>query len=297
MKKELLKATHEGTLKLGDTELDVAVLENGQRIIAHNSVFKALDRPSRGNARVIGIPAFMDAKNLQPFIDQDLQAVINKVDYEDKNGKKASGFDANILPLVADLYLKAREARVLLNTQQDTAQKAESLVRSLAKVAITALIDEVTGYQEVREKDALQVFLQKFLEEEKAKWVKTFPDEFFESLFKMRGLTWSLANKGKKPQYIGHDINNFVYSRLAPQVLSELRRLNPSEDGKRKGKHTQWIDVDYGHPKLKEHLSILIAFARATGYNFTNWKRMVERALPKFEQDGSQAQEIPFEEI
>jgi hypothetical protein len=144
----------------------------------------------------------------------------------------------------------------------------------------------------------LQQFLSKFLNEEQAKWVKTFPDEFFESLFKMKGLTWSLANKGKKPQYIGHYINNYVYSRLAPSVLSELRKLNPKdEDGKRKGKHTQWIDIDYGHPKLKEHLSILIAFARATGYNWNNWSRMVERALPKYDQDGSAAQEIGFTDI
>lgn len=65
-----LKATHEGVLRLANSELDVAVLENGQRIITHNGVFRALDRPARGNARVIGIPAFMDAKNLQPFIDE-----------------------------------------------------------------------------------------------------------------------------------------------------------------------------------------------------------------------------------
>lgn len=63
--------------------------------------------------------------------------------------------------------------------------------------------------------------------------------------------------------------------------MSELRRLNPkNEKGNRKGKHTQWIDIDYGHPKLKEHLNILIAFGRASGYNMNNWKRMVERALP-----------------
>ena len=41
---------------------DVAVLWNGQRIIKQAAVFKALDRPARGNSRVIGIPTFMDAK-------------------------------------------------------------------------------------------------------------------------------------------------------------------------------------------------------------------------------------------
>lgn len=32
-----------------------------------------LGRPTRGNSRVIGIPVFMDAKNLQVFIDEDLR--------------------------------------------------------------------------------------------------------------------------------------------------------------------------------------------------------------------------------
>jgi P63C domain len=107
----------------------------------------------------------------------------------------------------------------------------------------------------------------------------------------MKGWNWSIANKGQKPQVVGHYINNYVYSRLAPQVLTELRKLNPKDDaGKRKGKHTQWIDIDFGHPKLKEHLSVLMALARASGHNWKNWDRMVERALPKFEQDGSQQQ-------
>jgi hypothetical protein len=113
----------------------------------------------------------------------------------------------------------------------------------------------------------------------------------------MRNLTWKEANKGQKPQYIGHYINNYVYSRIAPKVLSELKRVNPKDEtGKRKGKHTQFIDIDYGHPKLKEHLSILTAFAKAVGYNWINWQRMVERALPKFDADGSAAQELPFTE-
>ena len=60
-----LQAKYEGILNLGNARLDVAVLENGQRIIKQAAVFKALDRPARGNSRVIGIPTFMDAKTLQ----------------------------------------------------------------------------------------------------------------------------------------------------------------------------------------------------------------------------------------
>ena len=53
---------------------------------------------------------------------------------------------------------------------------------------------------------------------------------------------------------------------------------------------------DFGKPKLKEHLNILIAFAKASGYNWNNFRRMVERALPQFSQDGSRLQQLPFAE-
>jgi hypothetical protein len=53
------------------------VLENKQRIVTLTAVFKALDRPIRGNSRLINMPTFMDAKNLQPFIGADLSGVIN----------------------------------------------------------------------------------------------------------------------------------------------------------------------------------------------------------------------------
>ena len=78
-----LQAKYEGILNLGNTQLDVAVLENGQRIIKQAAVFKALGRPARGNSRVIGIPTFMDAKNLQPYVNEDVKSVIRKVEYLD----------------------------------------------------------------------------------------------------------------------------------------------------------------------------------------------------------------------
>ena len=150
-----LKSLADGILKIGDVELDVSVLENGVRVVKQTDVFRALGRDPRGNSRIDQIPAFMDAKNLQSLISSDLEAMIKRVVYLDRNGKEKEGFNADILPLVADLYLKARDANVLVATQIDTAKKAEMLIRSLARVGITALVDEATGYQYERERDEL----------------------------------------------------------------------------------------------------------------------------------------------
>ena len=100
-------------------------------------------------------------------------------------------------------------------------------------------------------------------------------------IFKMKGWTWSYAS-AKKPSVVGHYINDFVYSRIAPQILKELRERNPTHTGGRKAKHHQFLTPDYGHPKLKEHLSILIALGKAAGYNSRNFDRLINRALPKY---------------
>lgn len=67
-KNKPLKSLADGVLKINETSINVAVLENGIRIITYSGVFKALGIEPRGNARLDQIPAFMDTKNLQPLI-------------------------------------------------------------------------------------------------------------------------------------------------------------------------------------------------------------------------------------
>jgi hypothetical protein len=45
----------------------------------------------------------------------------------------------------------------------------------LADIGIIALVDEATGYQEVRAKDALAKILEAFIAKELQPWVQTFP--------------------------------------------------------------------------------------------------------------------------
>lgn len=290
-------------LMINDIEIPCYVLEDGKRVIVQRGLYKALGitrggvtekyKEFGGGARLV---RFLDQNELIPLFDGDLRAVLKSPVVFEVNKTIHYGYEAIVLQEITKQISKAYLKGELLPGQDEIGANAEVLYDAFAKVGIIALVDEVTGYQEDREKDALQVFFKKFFNEDRYKWLKTFPDEFWESLFRMRGLNWSLANKGRKPQYLGHDINNYVYSRLAPLVLSELRRLNPKDSkGNRKSKHTQWINMDYGHPKLQEHLNILIALAKASGYNFSNWKRMVERALPKFDEEGNQQQRLDID--
>ncbi len=149
-------------------------------------------------------------------------------------GGRASGYDAELLPAVCEIYLQARDAGVLPRNQEHVAKQAEILIRGLARIGIIALVHEATGYQEVRAKNALALILEQFIAEELRAWVQTFPDDFYREMFRLRGLDYPQFNV-KRPQYFGTLTNDLVYKRLAPGVLDELKRVTPrDEKGRRK---------------------------------------------------------------
>ena len=253
----ILKATHEGILDIGDAKLDVAVLENGTRVITQTAVFKALGRPSRGNARLINTPVFMDAQNLQPYISEDLIKVINKIEYKGLKGKKQEGYDAVILPMVSELYLKARaDGAIKKPNQLETAQKAEVLVRALAKVGITALVDEATGYQYDREKDELQKILKAYISEDLLPWQKRFPDIYYKELFRLNGWDFTVKGIKKRPGVIGKWTNTLIYEQLPKGVIEELKAKTPKSDiGNYVARFHQNLTLDIGEPNLTAQIN------------------------------------------
>jgi hypothetical protein len=77
-----------------------------------------------------------------------------------------------------------------LAQQSHIADQCELLVRGFARVGIIALVDEATGYQYERKRRDLAQILVAFIEKELQPWVKTFPDEYYAQLFRLRGLDY-----------------------------------------------------------------------------------------------------------
>lgn len=102
-------------------------------------------------------------------------------------GRELIGYRAELLPEICGIFIDADEADVLAVNQKHIAKKCKILLRGFATVGIIALIDEATGYQYDRDREALQAILDKFLRDHLARWAKTFPDEFYEHLFKLKG--------------------------------------------------------------------------------------------------------------
>jgi hypothetical protein len=239
-----VKALYEGPLPIGDIVLDVAVLDDkdNTRVINLTSVFKAFGRVPRGNNRLINMPAFIDAKNLQPYIDQELTSLIKVIDYSNGETVK-SGYNALILPAICEVYLKARRDKALAPKQIkfQLAEKAEILQSSFAKVGIIALVDEATGFQRDRKHDALRLLLSKYIAEGLQRWIHTFPDSFFVELDRLYKNEPTTARK--RPQYYGHFINRYIYDPIEyGYVKNRLNELNIDEvTGKRRARFHQWL--------------------------------------------------------
>ena len=67
-------------------------------------------------------------------------------------GRSAFGYDAKLLPQICEVILDAEKAGVLRINQKRFADMANLLIRGFAHVGIIALVDEATGYQEIRDR-------------------------------------------------------------------------------------------------------------------------------------------------
>ncbi len=125
-------------------------------------------------------------------------------------------------------------------------------MRGLAHLGIVALVDEATGYQKDRAKDALAKILEAYVAKELQPWVKTFDSDFYEQMFRLRGLSYPPENPNFRPQYFGKLTNDIVYCRLAPGVLEALKQENAKSE--KKGKLHQHLTAGYGRQNLLKHL-------------------------------------------
>ena len=242
-------ATAEGSLRLLDTDIEVAVLDDGRRIITRTGVFTALGRPYRGNSRADGLPAFVDGGYLQPFISPALREKLQPISYITKSGVDKDGFDAGLLTEICWVYITAgvHSTAKLTPAQQATIQKAIALNKALNEVAIVALIDEATGHDKNRDKGALQDMLAKMVAKNIREWTKTFDDHYYEQLCRLRKVPYP-NEKHVYPSFLGHDTNNIIYDRLTPGIRQKLKEEQKRH--KRKGKMHQFLTGDIGYPAL-----------------------------------------------
>jgi hypothetical protein len=260
-----------GTLQMGDVELECHVLNDARRVLTAREVVRAL-RGTRSNPPSVqryldALPAYrkgMFDSRMMHFRIPGLPQV-------------AMGFEGTVLIEMCDMYLAADQIDALKPNQKNLAAMSSIIMRACAKTGIEALIDEATGYQEVREKRALQVKLQAFIAEDMQEWVRTFPEEFWQELARLEGIRYQARHR---PIRWGQYVMRFVYDSIDPDLGRKLREINPNPHHRQN--HHQWLR-EYGRDKLQMQLGGVIATMR-TCRDMTEFKARFESVFDKKDQ-------------
>jgi hypothetical protein len=272
-----------GKISISGITIPCFVLKDGRRIISGRGMTKAIGMKVCGQ----GITGLLTHKTLKDIIIEDLEVAIrNPIKFIGVGSRKKipmSGYEATILYDICQAILKANdEGKLKTEEEKRYAQCCHSLIKAFAKIGIIALVDEATGYQEIRDKFALQEILSKYISADLMKWQKRFPDDFYNELFKLKGLQYNPL-PDKKPWIIGRITKDIIYERLAPGIIKELEIKNPPNEKivRPHRQHQCWTE-DFGNPKLTEHIISVIALMKAS-LSYTTFYRLLQRSFPKYE--------------
>ena len=107
---DILKATHDGDLKIGNTIIPCAVLNNGERVLSQRGTFRSIgmhEKSGGGGKELDGahrLPPFLRATNLKPFIDKELTVRTDPLIFRPLHGgRSAYGYKAELLTQVCNI--------------------------------------------------------------------------------------------------------------------------------------------------------------------------------------------------
>ena len=261
---KIVNATHHGALDINGISVTCAVLEDGSRVISERSVANALGAEGSGGywqKRKKGavLPRYLYGNFLEPYISEELKEKLSQsITYKATNGSPATGFPAELLPQICDVWIKAGENGAVPEARLNIPKTAYTLLKGFATVGIIALVDEATGYQYDREKDELQKILEAYISEEILNWQLTFTNAFYKEIFRLKGWDYTPNNIKNRPGVVGKYTNQFVYEMLPKGVLQKIKQKTPkSEAGNYIYRFHQSLTPDTGRDHLKNQILVV----------------------------------------
>ena len=124
---KVIAGAEDNPLVIGDVKMGCYVLEDETRVLSQRGVLIALGRSkSIPGSRSDGdkLPPFLSQNNLKPFINKDLLMATKPIRFKAPSaGKTVNGYNAEMLPMVCEVYMAARDANALHAHQKHIANK------------------------------------------------------------------------------------------------------------------------------------------------------------------------------
>lgn len=284
-----LYGSTEKPLRIGEIEIPCYVLDDGRRVLVQRGLQTGIGfSRSGGKGGARRLVAFMESLERKGIDAKGLAARANSpIKFTPRGGSVvAHGYEATILPDICAVIIEADQKDKLEGRQRHLAEQCAILQHGFATVGIIALVDEVTGYQEIRQKRALAEILEKFISRELQKWARRFPFDYYEEIFRLkRWDTSELTANSPKPVEVGKITDDLIYKRLAPGVRAELKRLTPrNPKGYLSNKLHQRLTEDIGNAKLEKHIGIVTAVMKISS-DWPTFMANINKVLPQLDKN------------
>jgi len=251
-------------------------------VLSKTGAAKAIGLKSEGGS---ALWRTLSRKNIGSEIDENLrQKIDNPIVFKYfPTGSESGGLSVTVHGLETSTFVEILRAILkakLTASQKHLGERAQAMLIALANTSLDSIVYQESGYWKTVEGQRVADILDQYLQDHARTWAKTFPDQFWVKLIRVKGYPSYLALK--RPAFVGHWVNDIVYDRLLPGARKKLKELNPRlPSGRRKHMNHQFTTEDYGLPELKAHLIRVMAYMDAAA-NDTQFMRMLNRGTPKF---------------
>jgi hypothetical protein len=271
-------------LIFGDIQIQCYVLEDETRVLSLRTLQSGIgmsEGGGKGGARKI--PALMTRLAEKGINIMDLDTRANEpIRFITTSGNVADGYDAKILPDICAVLIDADRKDKLDKRYTHVAERAARLQHGFATLGIIHLVDQVTGYDDLRKVNDFARIIEAFVAKEMRPYLPKFPPEYYREICRLRDIPYD-PNSVRRPAYFGHITNNITYHRLAPGVWQELKKKAKSSLSVAKPHLHRFLTSDVGDPRLRDVIAKNVAVMQLSD-DWFDFLRKLDRVLPPFQQ-------------
>ena len=271
---EINKIKNSGELNLAGNIIPCYVTEDGIRLLSGSKMQEAL-KISQGERAGTRINKFMRQKAIGASIAKHIPAEAFSPIVCYQGDRKVYCYKAEALTDMCDAMLEIRKTCRMTAKQKIVADQCEILMRAFAKVGLTALIDEATGYQANRDREELQKILTAYLSDEVARWQLTFSNDFYHELYRLYNIPESTGHS--KPLRVGLLTAQLVYDQLPEGVFKAMKeKTGKNEKGAWKYQLHRNLTEDIGRQDLRRIINEVTALMSVSD-NKEQFKQLYDR--------------------
>lgn len=240
---------------------DCYVLDGGVRILSKRGLVALLSNGREGG-------------NLDQYIERlpnDYKHLLAGTNQEFVLPEKGVGhaIDVDRVVAICAAYDEADERDLLRANQRHLARGARRLLRAAAKVGLTALVDEATGYDAVRQRGDLA----KLFRDSLGAWEETFTPGLVRELCRLglageKNIGWT---SGRYPRPLAAAFRHIYELIIGVEAARQLKQLNPEPRLHRN--HHQWL-TEEARDLLRKNMGIVTFCARTSTSRTEFWQRL-----------------------